>query len=204
MTKDEIRQQMRDRRHEATPEERQALGHAACTKVLDAPIRLLLRAWRVCIYLSTKNEIPTRYVARAVWDQGREVCVPAWSRTDATYKLYAIDPKMRLVAGHHGIREPAVRVPVMPWDVDAFILPGLAFDTRGGRLGYGAGYYDRILSKAARMAPKIALCYDWQVLDDPVPQEPHDIAVDWIVTDKRVVDCAANRKAAGSELQAMG
>ena len=88
----------------------------------------------------------------------------------------------------------------MPWDVDAFILPGLAFDAQGGRLGYGAGYYDRILSKAARNAPKIALCYDWQVLEEPLPQEPHDIPVDWIVTDTRVIDCTANRKAAGSEV----
>lgn len=196
MTKDEIRKQMRDKRYEVTPEERKELSRAVCKKVMEAPIRLLLRAWRVCLYLSTKNEIPTRYLARAIWEAGRDVCVPAWSRSDAMYKLYAIDARTRLVAGHHGLREPAVRIPVMPWDVDAFILPGLAFDTRGGRLGYGAGYYDRILSKATRVAPKIALCYDWQVLDEPLPQEPHDIPVDWIVTDARVVDCAANRKTA--------
>ncbi len=201
MTKDEIRLQMRDKRNEMTPEERRALGQAVCKSVLDAPIRLMLRAWRVCVYLSTKSEIPTRYIARAVWEEGRDVCVPAWSRSEETYKIYAIDPKMRLLTGHHGIREPAVRIPVMPWDVDAFILPGLAFDTAGGRLGYGAGYYDRILSKAARKAPKIALCYDWQVLDAPLPQEPHDIPMDWIVTDLRVIDCAANRKVSGSELQ---
>lgn len=201
MTKDEIRQQMRDQRREVTPEERTALGRAVCKKVTDAPIRLLLRAWRVCIYLSTKNEIPTRYLAREVWENGREVCVPAWSRSDERYKLYAIDPKMRLITGHHGIREPAVKVPVMPWDVDAFILPGLAFDTCGGRLGYGAGHYDYLLGKASRAVPKIALCYDWQVLDEPVPQEPHDIPVDWIVTDLRVIDCAANRKGTGSALQ---
>ncbi|MEI7900504.1 MAG: 5-formyltetrahydrofolate cyclo-ligase [bacterium] len=199
MTKDEIRQQMRDARSKITPEERKTLGQEVCKNVLDEPIRLLLRAWRVCIYLSTRNEIPTRYVARAVWDAGREVCVPVWSQSNEKYKLSAMNAHTRLITGHHGIREPAVRIPVMPWDVDAFILPGLAFDKYGGRLGYGAGHYDHILGKAARIAPKIALCYDWQVLDEPVPQEPHDIPMDWIVTDTRVIDCAANRKMSRAE-----
>ena len=56
---------------------------------------------------------------------------------------------------------------------------------------------DRILASVPKSAPKIAVCYDWQLLDGPLPQEPHDVAMDWIVTDKRIVDCAANRRAAG-------
>lgn len=195
MGKDEIRQQMRARRHEVRPEDRMAAGKAVCEKIVGPPLNLLIHAWRVCLYLSTKSEIPTRYIARAIWQVNREVCVPAWSTSESAYKLYAIDPRTRLITGHHGIREPAVRLPVMPWDVDAFILPGLAFDALGGRLGYGAGHYDHILVKAVKTAKKIAVCYDWQVLEDAVPQEPHDIAVDWIVTDKRVLNCAANRQA---------
>jgi hypothetical protein len=102
---------------------------------------------------------------------------------------------MRLITGHHGIREPAIRIPVLPWDVDAFILPGLAFDEQGGRLGYGAGHYDAILAKANKTAPKIALCYDWQVVEQPLPQDAHDMRMDWIVTDKRVINCVENRRA---------
>ena len=193
MTKDELRQQMRERRHGVSQEDRRAAGKDICGKVIGRPLSLLTRAWRVCVYLSTKNEIPTRYIARAMWEASREVCVPAWSTSENAYKLYAIDPHMRLITGHHGIREPAVHIPVMPWDIDAFILPGLVFDTCGGRLGYGAGHYDQILGKAAKTAQKIAICYDWQISDDPVPQGPLDIAMDWIVTDKRVINCIANR-----------
>jgi len=90
----------------------------------------------------------------------------------------------------------------MPWDVDAFILPGLAFDRQGGRLGYGAGYYDRILAKASRTALKIAVCYDWQMLDTPLPQEPHDIPMDWIITEKRALRCEAASPAANLRPQA--
>ncbi len=195
MTKDDIRQQMRERRQAVKAEERRAAGQAIGKKVMGDEIRLLLRAWRVSIYLSTKNEIPTRYVARALWEAGREVCVPAWSKSERAYKLCLITPRSKLLAGHHGIREPQVRIPVLPWDVDAFVLPGLAFDARGGRLGFGAGHYDAILAKAAKRAVKIAVCYDWQILDEPLPQEPHDIPMDWIVSDKRVIRCEANRPA---------
>ncbi len=197
-TKDEIRKQMREKRRLIKPEERKAVGKAICKKILEDPIRLLLRVWRISLYLSTKNEIPTRYIARAVWDAGREVCVPAWSATDEAYKLFLITPQMKLVPGHHGIREPLARLPVLPWDVDAFVLPGLAFDTLGGRLGFGAGHYDQILSKASKSATKIAVCHDWQIVDAPLPQEAHDIPMDWIVTDKRVIHCAENRAKAAS------
>jgi len=201
-TKETIRQQMLDKRRGVTDTDRRSAGRHICRQILEKTVRLPLRAWRVCLYLSTRHEIPTRYLARAVWDAGREVCVPAWSLSERTYKLYALDPRMRLITGHHGIREPAVRIPVMPWDVDAFILPGLAFDRQGGRLGYGAGYYDRILAKASRTALKIAVCYDWQMLDTPLPQEPHDIPMDWIITEKRALRCDAASPAANLRPQA--
>jgi 5-formyltetrahydrofolate cyclo-ligase len=56
-------------------------------------------------------------------------------------------------------------------------------------LGYGAGIYDTILSQARKSVPKIAICYDWQILEKSLPLEPHDVRMDWIVTDKRVIRC---------------
>lgn len=194
--KKELRRQMSEKRREVRDDLRRAAGKAVCEKIMGDPIRLLLHAWRVCLYLSMKNEIPTRYLARSIWEGGREVCVPAWSRGESAYKLCAITPQTKLVPGHHGIREPAVRLPVLPWDVGAFIVPGLAFDLCGGRLGFGAGHYDAILSQAAKSARKIAVCYDWQILDAPLPQEPHDVAMDWIVSEKRVIRCAEHRASA--------
>jgi 5-formyltetrahydrofolate cyclo-ligase len=108
-----------------------------------------------------------------------------------TYGLFAYDPHMPLITGHRGIREPAVHIPILPWNVDCFIVPGLAFDSHGGRLGYGKGYYDRILAQTARTVPIIAVCYDWQVVDDPLPLEPHDIRIHMIITDQRLITCAA-------------
>lgn len=196
MTKDELRQQMRERRKAVSQDDRRAAGKAICKKMVN-DCRLWPRSWHISLYLSTWHEIPTRYIARAAWETEREVCVPAWSKSANAYKLYALTPQTKLLTGHHGIREPAVRQPVMPWDVDAFILPGLVFDLCGGRLGYGGGHYDRILAKANPIAIKIAIGYDWQVVEAPLPQEAHDIAMDWIVTDTRLIDCRGNRQARG-------
>jgi 5-formyltetrahydrofolate cyclo-ligase len=149
----------------------------------------MTRAVRVSIYLSTYEEISTRYIARALWGVGKGVCVPAWSPFDQRYHLCELHPHMRLVTGRFNIREPLEQIPVMSWDVDAFILPGLAFDKQGGRLGYGKGIYDEILFRANPSALKIGICYDWPILDDPLPLDPHDMRVDWVVSDKRAIDC---------------
>lgn len=186
------RTQALEKRKTVDSETRRLAGKAVCKQILDSPINLLLRTWQVCIYLSTKHEIPTRYIARRIWDVQRGVSVPAWSLSEQTYRLYTLTPRMRLISGHHGIREPAERIPLVIWDVDAFIVPGLLFDKQGGRLGYGAGYYDKILSKARKNAIKIGVCYDWQLTETPLPQEAHDIPMNWIVTDKQVVCCASS------------
>lgn len=191
-TKDEIRQEMREKRKAVKQEERLEAGKVIAKKLVESEIRLVLQAWRVSLYLSTTHEIPTRYIARAIFEAGREIVVPYWSQSDKKYKLSLMGPRTKLITGKMGIREPKERLPTLPLDVDAFILPGLAFDAQGGRLGFGAGIYDEILTQARKSAPKIALCYDWQVLDEPLPLEPHDIRMDWIVTDQRVISCNKN------------
>jgi 5-formyltetrahydrofolate cyclo-ligase len=188
-TKDEIRKEMREKRKTIAKEERREAGKEIAKKLVESDIRLLLQAWRIALYLSTEHEIPTRYIARAIFEAGREIVVPYWSGSKEKYQLTMMTSKAKLITGKLGIREPRKRIPVLPLDVDLFILPGLAFDTQGGRLGFGAGIYDDILSRARKSSPKIAIGYDWQVLDEPLPLEPHDIRMDWIVTDKRVISC---------------
>jgi len=191
-TKDDIRLTMKARRKQVSQERRRYTGQTIATKLTGggkSKIELMTRALRVSIYLSTHEEIPTRYIARALWGAGKGVCVPAWSPFDQRYQLCELHPHMVLITGPFNIREPLEQVPVMAWDVDAFILPGLAFDKQGGRLGYGKGIYDEILFRANPRALKIGICYDWQILDDPLPLAPHDIRVDWVVSDRRAIDC---------------
>lgn len=188
-TKAEIRQEMRAKRKDISQEARLEAGQEIARKLVESEIRLLLQAWKVALYLSMTHEIPTRFIAQSIWAAGREIVVPYWSTTQEIYQLTLMKPSTTLITGKMGIREPQERIPVSPIEVDAFILPGLAFDLQGGRLGYGAGIYDAILSQARKSAPKIAICYDWQVLEDPLPLEPHDVRMDYLVTEKRVINC---------------
>lgn len=193
MTKQKIRDEMRIRRrtidHETRRSASKAIGERFATS--DA----FVVSWLFCCYLSTVHEISSRYMLRAIFAAGREACIPAWDQLARSYGLFAFNPRTPLISGHKGIREPAVRVPVMPWDVGCFIIPGLAFDAHGGRLGYGKGYYDRILAKAGRTTRIVAVCYDWQVVTDPLPLEAHDIRMHQIITDRRLITCTPSSPA---------
>lgn len=149
-----------------------------------------VRSWCFCCYLSTPYEVTTRYILRQIFQAERNACIPAWDAIAKSYELFALGPDTPLITGHKGIREPAVRIPVFPWDVDCFIIPGLAFDAHGGRLGYGKGYYDRILARCAKTTRIVAICYDWQVVDQQLPCEAHDVRMHQIITEKRVITCA--------------
>lgn len=91
------------------------------------------------------------------------------------------NPTAELIPGSFGILEPAEHLPAIAIsEIDAFICPGLAFDPRGGRLGRGRGYYDRILADAREDALKIGVCFEFQLVEDTFA-EPHDIHMDHVI-----------------------
>jgi 5-formyltetrahydrofolate cyclo-ligase len=108
-------------------------------------------------------------------------------------RLYEIKELSELSAGYMGIPEPAVTEDRERDinDVTLVIMPGAAFDPKGNRLGYGGGYYDRLLSRLRRKIPLVALAYEEQLVDS-LPAGPHDIRVHMIVTDRRVIHCRKN------------
>jgi 5-formyltetrahydrofolate cyclo-ligase len=92
------------------------------------------------------------------------------------------DPDRDLAPGSFGVWEPlphAMR-PVSPKALELVIIPGLAFDRRGHRLGHGLGYFDRFLRRVPRSAARIGVCFDFQLLDH-LPNRPHDQAVDRVL-----------------------
>ena len=92
------------------------------------------------------------------------------------------DPNGQLIKGAFGIMEPSPALPVVDIPrIDAFLCPGLAFDGRGGRLGRGRGFYDRLLTAARPDALKIGVCFANRLIDDTFP-EPHDVPMDEVVS----------------------
>ena len=98
-----------------------------------------------------------------------------------------IDFDNLIPSGKFGILEPIEIMKIAYKNIDLVLVPGIAFDREGHRIGYGFGYYDKFLTKVPK-AVKIGLCFDFQVVDK-IPREEHDVPVDFIVTEERVIEC---------------
>lgn len=101
-----------------------------------------------------------------------------------------IDFDNLIPSGKFGILEPIELMKIAYKNIDLVLVPGIAFDREGHRIGYGFGCYDRFLKKVLK-AVKIGLCFDFQVIDG-IPKEEHDVPVDFIITEKRIIDCKKN------------
>lgn len=117
--------------------------------------------------------------------------LPRWSPSAGRYEIVGIgDSERDLVRGRYGIREPRPELPALPeaeWRELLFLIPALSCDRCGVRLGRGGGYYDRMLAESVRGAA--AVVYDCQLAEEALPCEAHDRRVDWVVTEKRLVEC---------------
>jgi 5-formyltetrahydrofolate cyclo-ligase len=136
----------------------------------------------ISAYVSTGNEIETHGLIRQLLAMGRCVCVPAF--VNGTYRLCELrDFDADLALGKFGILEPKLSG-ASATAPGALLVPGLAFDLAGNRLGRGLGCFDAILRDAT--GTKIALAHDFQVLPE-IPVDSHDVRVDFIVTEERVI-----------------
>lgn len=141
------------------------------------------RATTVLAFASFGGEIGTDPLLQGLLDDGRTVLLPYVDEDElGTARITSLDD---LAPGYRGIREPVERT--AGTEADLAFVPGVAFDARGRRLGYGGGFYDRFLS-AANAPPPVGFCFDVQVVDD-LPEEPHDRRVEAVVTERRVIRC---------------
>ncbi len=129
--------------------------------------------------------------------EGKRVLCPRVVRRPRGLESYAIRSLDDLAPGTRGLWEPdparAERTDEAP---DLIVVPGLAFDQNGGRIGYGAGFYDRLL--AVTPGVRAALAYSLQLIEE-IPVEPHDALVHWVVTERGAVDCRAARRSGSTE-----
>ena len=179
--KNVIRAEMRTRRKAVTPEARAAAGKELSRRLLveDRALGAAISAkGPIAVYLASKEEIDLADFITAALSFGCAVIAPRWNGTD--YELVRLQDFATLVKGPHGILEPPAGPAVRPEDVRAWLVPGLAFTKDGGRLGYGGGWYDRLLCRAAMQSPKIGIAYGFQLVDE-LPTEPHDIRLTSVV-----------------------
>ena len=154
-----------------------------------------LPAWRaarvVLLTLPFRSEWDARLAVRDALADGKTVAVP---RVDAPARmLHALvieDLERDVEPGYRGIPEPRADRPTIPLDrIDWVLVPGIAFDPAGKRLGYGGGYYDRLLPLLPPAAERVAGAFEAQIVER-VPAARHDIGVDCIVTERRMLACS--------------
>ena len=176
-----LRRQIAEARDDLTPEERRIKSREIEDRLFRLPE--FLEASFILFFASFRSEVETPPMIRRALDDGRRVALPKVKGNELA--LFEIREYEKDVSpGAWGIPEPLEKICAAIDDVDIVIVPGLAFDERGHRLGYGAGFYDRLLASFSKMTA--ALAFEIQIVKH-IPAVEHDVPVKKIVTEKRII-----------------
>jgi 5-formyltetrahydrofolate cyclo-ligase len=175
--KNSVRQVMREKREKLSPDERHQKSLRISNHVLE-----ILNGETVMVYGSKEMEVNTSALIKALLERGNPVIVPVIVRADISLRLSYLRDISALVPSTFGVPEPiGSEIPANPEDIDVIILPMLGFDRKGGRLGYGAGYYDRFLERNPEIR-KIGIAFACQEAET-VPVDEKDIRMNLIITE---------------------
>lgn len=171
------------RRRALTETEARSAGQFAQQALIAT--REFAEARAVALYFPVHNEVDTAEVMREAQASAKTVLFPAVCPGGLEFRQIC-DPGM-LRRGAFSIPEPDAACPVYsPGEADLIVIPGVAFDMSGRRIGYGKGFYDRALHQLEGKGRLVGLCYDFQIVDE-IPGEPHDVRMDIIITERRVI-----------------
>jgi 5-formyltetrahydrofolate cyclo-ligase len=187
-----MKQFIRDlaRKNRVGQKNKDPLSKDICAKFMALPAYAAAKT--VMWYVDAGSEVRTRHTLPEALTHGKRVVVP-WCVVETNeLELFLLEDMSELVEGAYKILEPKDELrqlpakKVRPEELDLVMVPGTAFDLKGGRMGQGKGYYDRLLSNARADAPLVALAFDCQIFDT-IPVAPHDVFMDLILTEARTI-----------------
>ncbi len=181
LSKSQLRQRVLALRDRVTAEE----NARAMARILPRLVALpgYRAARKVAAYMSFGSEIDTGPFIETVLADQKSLVLPRVDSSTHTLSLHHVFDRDRLVSGPWGIKEPAADWPRTGIeDIDFLLVPGVAFDRRGQRIGYGAGFYDRLLARRPRHIDCVVIAFDCQVVEQ-VPTEAHDQPIDRLITE---------------------
>lgn len=193
-----IREQARKNR--VAQKNKDEVSRLICEKFCALPAYAAAKT--VMWYVDAGSEVRTRHTLPAALTHGKRVVVPWCVVETNTLELFLLQDMSELVEGAYKILEPKAELRqlpakvVRPEELDLVMVPGTAFDPRGGRMGQGKGYYDRLLANARPDAPLVGMAFDCQIFDE-IPVAPHDVFMDLVLTESRTLT-GRGRKSAGS------
>jgi 5-formyltetrahydrofolate cyclo-ligase len=184
--KEELRRRVAGLRRTLASETRERFSRAMSERLIES--ETFTRAKVVAAYAALRFEIDPRAVVERACALGKIVGLPRFVATSGTLELALYRPGDELVESHFMVKQPSESAPTIDLaSVDLVLVPGIAFDARGQRLGFGQGYYDRFLPRMPS-AVRVGLSFELQMLVE-VPATTHDVPVDHLATERRMLVC---------------
>jgi len=138
------------------------------------------KAKTVMFYIAFGGEVNTEEMIEEAKKTGKRVAVPVCKKNRLTLRPCVLDENAELKKGPYGIWEPALKSFIQLRDLDLVIVPGVAFDKKGNRLGRGKGYYDHLLKRLSKKTASIGLAFGFQILPS-IPTTTHDVSVNRVI-----------------------
>ncbi|MBR3502718.1 MAG: 5-formyltetrahydrofolate cyclo-ligase [Clostridia bacterium] len=186
MTRECIRSEVRKKRQAVSGIHVAEMSLRICEKIVALPE--YLKAKRVLCYAALPEEVQTRGILWAIQRSRRELYLPVWQR-DGSMKAVRVTEDTEFKPDQFGIDTPVSDETLPPEQLDLALVPGVAFDRAGNRLGFGKGYFDRFLARCR--CPAIGLAYELQLVD-AIEAQPQDVPMQKIITERAVYNCAAS------------
>lgn len=144
----------------------------------------------IAMYYSVEKEVDTLGLMKQAWAEGKNVYLPKCKPADKSLTFYQVDTFDQLETVYFGIPEPIPErcEPRTPAELDLIIVPGLVFDHKGYRIGYGGGYYDRFLQRVGQ-TPLVSLAFPFQVTEEELPVNQYDLPVGHIFLPQDQIIC---------------
>jgi 5-formyltetrahydrofolate cyclo-ligase len=190
MNQTELKQSLRENalsnRDQLTLRVREANSLAIKERLLES--QMFGEAMRILFYASFRSEVETLSIIKEALQKGKEVVLPRVCTDTKTLTKHPISGMLEVTPGYMGIPEPNGEIQYKVEQMDMIVIPGAAFAADGSRIGYGGGYYDKLLSRIKGSKPIVALAFESQIVEN-IPTEGHDVMMDYIITEKRIIDC---------------
>ncbi len=180
--KNKIREEMKQKRRNMTAEEAFEKSRTAQKIFLES--EQYKKAKSVMLYLPLGNEVDTSSIIKAALYSGKNVLVPVTHSETFEISAYKITEKTEFENGTFSVKEPKEKVEFDASKIDVVLVPGIAFDRFGGRVGFGKGCYDKFLKNMK--AVKIGFCYDFQLIRH-IETDNNDVTMDYIITEKEFI-----------------
>lgn len=184
MSKNDIRKNIVNARDEMDYIKRVEFDNKIYQRLIDSDI---YKCDNIFVYISFRSEVDTKALIIKMLIDGKKIFVPKINELTNDMEAIRISSLNELEENRFGTLEPiAYDKAIDPKEIDLILIPGIAFDYNGSRIGFGKGYYDKYIKRTRKDVKRVALAYNLQIVDF-IDKDDHDESVDFIITEKQII-----------------